>query len=71
MLSPDGALNLLPFAALLDEHGEYLAQRFELTYLTSVDIAIEILIMVLSFGRESSTPDELVETGCEIFRRLE
>lgn len=35
LLSPDGALNLLPFAALLDEHGEYLAQQFELTYITS------------------------------------
>ena len=35
LLSPDGALNLVPFAALVDEHGEYLAQRFELTYLTS------------------------------------
>ncbi len=34
-LSPDGALNLVPFAALVDEHGEYLVQRFELTYLTS------------------------------------
>src|SRR5260370_23197910 len=35
LLSPDGALNLVPFAALIDEHGEYVAQRFELTYLTS------------------------------------
>lgn len=35
-----------------------------------VDIAIEILLMRLSFGRESSTPDELVEIGCELFRRL-
>jgi CHAT domain-containing protein len=35
LLSPDGALNLVPFAALMDEHGEYVAQRFELTYLTS------------------------------------
>src|SRR5262249_23143215 len=35
LLSPDGALNLLPFAALMDEHGDYVAQRFELTYLTS------------------------------------
>jgi CHAT domain-containing protein len=34
-LSPDGELNLVPFAALMDEHGEYVAQRFELTYLTS------------------------------------
>jgi CHAT domain-containing protein len=35
LLSPDGELNLVPFAALADEHGEYVAQRFELTYLTS------------------------------------
>jgi CHAT domain-containing protein/Tfp pilus assembly protein PilF len=35
LLSPDGALNLLPFAALMDEHGEYVAQHSELTYLTS------------------------------------
>ena len=35
LLSPDGELNLVPFAALVDEHGAYLTQRFELTYLTS------------------------------------
>jgi CHAT domain-containing protein len=28
-------LNLVPFAALLDDKGEYLAKRFEITYLTS------------------------------------
>jgi CHAT domain-containing protein len=35
LFSPDGALNLIPFAALVDEEGKYLAQRFEITYLTS------------------------------------
>ncbi|HEX2876213.1 MAG TPA: CHAT domain-containing tetratricopeptide repeat protein, partial [Polyangiaceae bacterium] len=35
LLSPDGALNLVPFAALLDESGRYLAQSYQLTYLTS------------------------------------
>ena len=35
LLSPDGALNLVPFAALMDENGEYLLKHFELTYLTS------------------------------------
>jgi CHAT domain-containing protein len=35
LLSPDGAANLVPFAALLDEHGEYLEQRYEISYLTS------------------------------------
>jgi CHAT domain-containing protein len=35
LLSPDGALNLIPFAALVDDHGYYLGQRFEMSYLTS------------------------------------
>ena len=35
LLSPDGALNLVPFAALVDDRGEYVGQRLELTYLTS------------------------------------
>jgi CHAT domain-containing protein len=35
LIAPDGALNLVPFAALLDDTGEYVATRFEITYLTS------------------------------------
>jgi CHAT domain-containing protein/Tfp pilus assembly protein PilF len=35
LFSPDGELNLLPFAALADESGDYLMQRLEITYLTS------------------------------------
>ncbi|RTM15373.1 MAG: tetratricopeptide repeat protein [Bradyrhizobiaceae bacterium] len=34
-ISPDSELNLLPFSALVDDHGDYLMQRFEITYLTS------------------------------------
>ncbi len=34
-LSPDGMLNLLPFGALVDEGQRYLAERWQLTYLTS------------------------------------
>jgi CHAT domain-containing protein len=34
-LSPDGALNLIPFAALVDERGKYLVEDYTLTYLTS------------------------------------
>ncbi|MEK7415644.1 MAG: tetratricopeptide repeat protein [Planctomycetota bacterium] len=34
-LSPDGALNLIPFAALVDENGKYLAENYSFTYLTS------------------------------------
>jgi CHAT domain-containing protein/tetratricopeptide (TPR) repeat protein len=35
LLSPDGALNLLPFAALVDEQGQYLVEQYAFTYLTS------------------------------------
>jgi len=35
LLSPDGGLNLLPFAALRDEQGRYLIERFRINYLTS------------------------------------
>lgn len=35
LLSTDAALNLVPFAALVDEHGDYLAQHYEIDYLTS------------------------------------
>jgi len=34
-ISPDGALNLAPFAALVDEKGKYLIESYELSYLTS------------------------------------
>jgi CHAT domain-containing protein/tetratricopeptide (TPR) repeat protein len=35
LLSPDGALNLMPFAALMDEQGTYLTSKVEIIYLTS------------------------------------
>jgi CHAT domain-containing protein/tetratricopeptide (TPR) repeat protein len=35
LFSPDGELNLVPMAALLDESGAYLTERFNLSYLTS------------------------------------
>jgi len=35
LVSPDGALNLIPFEALVDERGQYLVQKYGFTYLTS------------------------------------
>ncbi|HNB72218.1 MAG TPA: tetratricopeptide repeat protein [Acidobacteriota bacterium] len=35
LISPDGALNLIPFAALVDERGQFVVERYTLTYLTS------------------------------------
>ncbi|WP_437312110.1 tetratricopeptide repeat protein [Sorangium sp. So ce388] len=34
-LAPDGELNLVPFAALVDERGQFLLARYRFTYLTS------------------------------------
>jgi len=35
LLSPDGALNLIPFAALVDERNHFLIERYSFTYLTT------------------------------------
>jgi CHAT domain-containing protein/tetratricopeptide (TPR) repeat protein len=35
LLSPDGALNLIPFEALVDENNHYLVETYAFTYLTS------------------------------------
>ncbi|MBI4748668.1 MAG: CHAT domain-containing protein [Acidobacteria bacterium] len=35
LVSPDGALNLIPFSALVDENGKFLVENYTLTYLTS------------------------------------
>jgi CHAT domain-containing protein/Tfp pilus assembly protein PilF len=35
LISPDGQLNLIPFAALVDEDGRYAVGRYSFTYLTS------------------------------------
>ena len=35
LLSPDGALNLIPFGALVDDQNRYLIENYSFTYLTS------------------------------------
>ena len=35
LIAPDGALNVVPFSALVDDKGAFLVQRFNFTYLTS------------------------------------
>ncbi|HKX30424.1 MAG TPA: tetratricopeptide repeat protein [Blastocatellia bacterium] len=35
LIAPDGSLNLIPFAALVDEKNHYLVERFTISYLTS------------------------------------
>jgi CHAT domain-containing protein/Tfp pilus assembly protein PilF len=35
LISPDGALNLIPFPALVDERGRYAVERYSISYLSS------------------------------------
>jgi CHAT domain-containing protein/tetratricopeptide (TPR) repeat protein len=35
LIAPDGALNLIPFAALVDERNQYLVKRYTISHLTS------------------------------------
>jgi CHAT domain-containing protein/Tfp pilus assembly protein PilF len=35
LIAPDGLLNLIPFAALVDEQNQYLIERYTISYLTS------------------------------------
>src|SRR6266498_2872568 len=35
LISPDGQLNLIPFAALVDERGRYVVERYSISYLAS------------------------------------
>src|SRR5262249_14629923 len=35
LISPDGLLNLIPFAALVEEKGRYEIERYSISYLTS------------------------------------
>ena len=43
-LSPDAALNLVPFAALVDEQQRYLVNRFTFSYLTSGRDLLQLLV---------------------------
>jgi CHAT domain-containing protein/Tfp pilus assembly protein PilF len=64
LISPDGLLNLLPFAALADERGRYAVERYSISYLTSgrdllrLQVAREskcgpLVVAAPDFGRRS------------------
>ena len=35
LIAPDGALNLVPFSALVDDQGQFLIKKYTFTYPTS------------------------------------
>jgi CHAT domain-containing protein len=68
LISPDGALNLVPFEALVDERGRYLIERYAISYLTSgrdllrmqvarVALSPPVIVADPLFGEPSATAD--------------
>ncbi|HNG94746.1 MAG TPA: CHAT domain-containing protein, partial [Acidobacteriota bacterium] len=65
LISPDGALNLIPFSALANERGQFLVERYTLTYLTS---GRDLLGLNVKLGSEEpslvmANPDYALGTG--------
>ena len=52
VISPDGALNLIPFAALVGSDGKYLVERYTISYVTSG----RDLIRIGEFGGNRARP---------------
>src|SRR5262249_44248778 len=55
LISPDGPLNLVPFAALVDERDNYLIERYNISYLTSGRDLLRLQI-----PRENKNPSVVV-----------
>jgi CHAT domain-containing protein/Tfp pilus assembly protein PilF len=56
-LSPDGALNLIPFAAFVDEQGRYLVENYTINYLTS---GRDLLRLEAKTATESRQPPVII-----------
>jgi CHAT domain-containing protein len=63
LISPDGSLNLIPFAALVNERGRYMVERYSISYLTSGRDLLRLQV-----ARESKD-DPLVIAGPDFGRR--
>ena len=68
LISPDGALNLVPFEALVDDDGRYLIERYAMSYLTSGRDLLRMQIPRLSRGNAVIVADPLF--GEPVARKL-
>jgi CHAT domain-containing protein/tetratricopeptide (TPR) repeat protein len=59
IISPDGELNLLPFEALVDGEGQYLVERYLITYLTTGRDLLRMGVARTSNGRPLVLADPL------------
>ncbi len=80
LVSPDGELNLIPFAALVDEQGRYLIQRYSFTYLTSgrdllrMQVArksqsVPVIVANPTFGEQASLQSVAASTNSKHTQR--
>ena len=49
---PDGVLGLIPFEALVDDQGRYLAERFTITYAHSLAVRAQLAARKPPAGRK-------------------
>ncbi len=74
LLSPDSQLNLIPFAALIDEKNKYLLENYEITYLSSgrdliklqVDLASKenpVIVANPQFDKPGNLPTVMVASS--------
>jgi CHAT domain-containing protein/Tfp pilus assembly protein PilF len=73
LISPDGDLNLIPFAALVDERGRYLVERYSISYLTSGRDLLRLQVAGRSRSRPLvvAAPDFGSRTRIEVAQRGE
>ncbi|MBI4747226.1 MAG: tetratricopeptide repeat protein [Acidobacteria bacterium] len=63
LISPDGGLSLIPFAALVDETGSFLLEQYQLTYLTSGRDLLRLAVKVESHHSPVILADPDYSTG--------
>ncbi|MBX7221781.1 MAG: CHAT domain-containing protein [Blastocatellia bacterium] len=63
LISPDGSLNLIPFAALMDREGTFLTEQFRLTYLTSGRDLLRLAVKIESRNPPLVLADPDYSTG--------
>jgi CHAT domain-containing protein/lipopolysaccharide biosynthesis regulator YciM len=74
LISPDSSLNLIPFAALVDEAGRYAVERYSISFLTSgrdllrLQVAREskggpLVVAAPDFGRRNDVEASSLEQG--------
>lgn len=69
-LAPDGALHLIPFAALVDEENRYLVENYSITYLTTGRDLLHLQVGRESRGEPKVFADPLFEGAAGVHPRI-